>query len=481
MKHLIRIIVAVATLLAVGLMTFYSQPYRAAAMQAGNIVYLPQIFHNSVSQSNIRTVNAPYIQSANIVEDKAYEMSLFWFGKVRQDTNYADVRVGYNDEALWIHTASIDRRLWYNGSPNTTSLETWDAVTLLIHIDGDTPSLIPTTQSYRFVSQLRFWEGDAGYQKSYRGNGTQWAAQNITFTTIEGWRGNAPNDTDDDHGWTMSFKIPFSSLGLAAKPQTGTTWRIGVMLHDRDVEAGPALTDQVWPELLNRQSPATWGVVRFGLPTFSTPDVTNLQTTTIRHNLNGQIVTDAAAGGGSVCGEGMEVWSQWAEKNYAGYTYFNIQNQMDVSEWPCFSKYYITFPLNSIPAGKTIRSAKLVLYEFGGSDPSQAYPSIIHIFRINQDWSETTLNWNNAPYALEDVSKDWVGVYDRPFEWPGDPYDWDVSRAVAMAYQEKTALRLVIYSTDTAMHSGKYFFSSDTDNGNAIARPTLTIEWGDPR
>jgi len=26
----------------------------------------------------------------------------------------------------------------------------------------------------------------------------------------------------------------------------------------------------------------------------------------------------------------------------------NVQNQSDISDWPCFSKYYVTFPLDAV-------------------------------------------------------------------------------------------------------------------------------------
>jgi hypothetical protein len=302
--------------------------------------------------------------------------------------------------------------------------------------------------------------------------------KNIPFSTVPGWRGNSPNDNIDDRGWAMTFKIPFTSLGMAGKPASGTNWRLGVVLHDRDAQSGQTLPDQFWPELANPQSPVSWGILHFGLPSFTQPVVTNMQTSTIRNRLNGAVVPDVAAGGGTLCGGYLDIWTQWGEANYADQTYLNIQNQVDVADFPCFSKYYVTFPLSSIPAGKTIRSAKLILYEFGGSDPTQAKPSFIQVFRIGQDWNETTLNWNNAPLAVENVSQAWIPVYNKPYKWPGDPYEWDVSRSVSQAYESGTPLRLVLYSADGDYHSGKYFVASNTDDGNAVARPTLIIEWG---
>ncbi|MBE0696989.1 MAG: hypothetical protein IH586_08695, partial [Anaerolineaceae bacterium] len=311
MHKLIRAIITAVTLFSIGIVPNGDHPANAAVTLAGGNIYLPQIFNNAVNLSNIRTVNVPYFQVTSVTESKFEEMGIFWFGKVRPDINYTDVRIGYNDEALWVYTASIDRRLWYNTSSNGNNLESWDAATLLLHVDGSTQPMYPLTQSYRFVSQFHSWEGSSNYQKAYRGDGVQWVAQNLPFITLPGWRGNAINDNLDDKGWVMTFKIPFTSLGMNGKPPAGTIWRLGIMTHDRDTEAGPALTDQVWPELLNRQSPASWGILRFGLPDYSRPNVSNMQTTMIRHRLNGAVVPDTDAGGYANCGGSLDYWTEW--------------------------------------------------------------------------------------------------------------------------------------------------------------------------
>jgi hypothetical protein len=97
------------------------------------------------------------------------------------------------------------------------------------------------------------------------------------------------------------------------------------------------------------------------------------------------------------------------------------------------------------------------------------------------DWNETTIAWNNAPLALQNLGRSWVNPAAPPFPgWPGVPYSWDVSGAVAEAYSHGEPLRLAMYSADWAMNSGKYFSSSDTEDWNAAARPTLQVTWGDP-
>ncbi len=457
-------------------------PARVLAQEGEKKVFLPFIKSNSNPPENKPAVNLPYIPVTDVTKEKFREMAIFWFGEVRQDTNYTDVRVAYNDEAVFVYTSTFDKRVWYKEKSNGSDLENWDTVALMLHLDGSSQAPLPTRQSFRFVSQFRHWEEPDNYHHSYRGDGTRWVSQSVSFADDAGWRGGGLNDnTENEKGWTMAYKIPFTSLGLPGKPSDGTLWRMAVTMYDRDNPTGSMTETQRWPDGNNENSPASWGSIRFGLPSYNPPAVSDVQVTAIRHKLNGAVVPDAAVGGGMTCGSGIDHWSDWGEENYAHQENFNIQNQKDVSDWPCFSKYYVTFPLNLIPPGKAIRSARLVMHEFGGSDPSQAKASVIQVMRVTQDWDEATLSWNNAPQVLENVSRAWVQPFGtKKIVWPGDRYEWDVSRAVAQAYQEGVPLRLALYSADSAMHSGKYFVSSDTGDWNAEGRPTLIVEWGIP-
>jgi hypothetical protein len=223
------------------------------------------------------------------------------------------------------------------------------------------------------------------------------------------------------------------------------------------------------------------------LPDYSPEPATSEEAITLRHKLNGISVPDAAVGGttGNLCpGDENFIWSEWGNLNFANSADFNIQNQSDVADWPCFAKYYVTFPLDRLPDDKVIISATVTLHQFGGSgDPGQASPSLIQISLVNESWNETTLTWNNAPMAQENVSQAWadpVTGCGGTVPWPCFPRKWDVSRGTAMAYEAGMPLRLVFYEADSDYHSGKHFTSSNTGDWNAEGRPTLDIRLGDP-
>jgi len=192
-------------------------------------------------------------------------------------------------------------------------------------------------------------------------------------------------------------------------------------------------------------------------------------------------VSDAMVGGGSTCGEGLDFFNEWGAATYAHSTHLVVQNQGDVADWPCFSKFYLEFPLDALPDGRAVLGATLTVYQFGGSDPSQALRSLVQVSTVADAWDEETVTWNNAPLAVENVAQSWVDPIPSPgLPWPGAPRTWNLTAATAEAYASgRHVLRLVLYSADGAYHSGKYFTASETGDWNATGRPALEVVMGD--
>lgn len=427
----------------------------------------------------LRRVNVPYF--ANGV--RYSEMAIFWFGHLDSANNFVDVRVGSDDRNLRVEFNVYDRYLWYDPTPDQQTLTAWDAGTLYLDVDGDGDSL-PGEDDYRFEGQLNWWESGDQWQATYRGDGAGWSAASVPITVTSGWNGNAPNDMQDDRGWVLRFLIPFESLGLTGPPAAGTVWRMGVAVHDRDDQGGTPIGDKSWPETFDAQRPESWGELHFGLPGYDPPTVVNGDSAVIRQGLNNTTVMDAAVGGtiGNLCpGSPNIIWYQWANANFAGANRVNIAAVGIISDWPCHSKYYVTFPLDAVPAGRAVVSATLMMHKMGGSDITLAKPSLIQAFTIAEPWDEATLTWNNAPLAAENVARTWVEPVKTEYPTlPGEPAVWDVSRAAADAYAAGQPLRLALYEADWALHSSKYFLASDEEDYYAEGRPTLRVAWGEP-
>jgi hypothetical protein len=421
----------------------------------------------------------PVLKKANVYE----QMAIFWYGKVTQSDAYSDVRIAYDDTGISVIVATFDRLLWQSSNPTPASLTNWDAVSLFLRMDG-ADSAAPDDKAFRIDLAYNFSDKDPKSRAVYRGNGSDWAPINAAIETQTIYRGdNPPNSGGESRGWVAIIRIPFSSLGVS-RPAMGTIWRMGMRTYNRAAQPPAPISVTTWPENMQPAAPATWGVLRFGLPSLLGTASTAAGTVSIRRGLNNAQVIDANVGGYTVCGGNPATfWTEWGERTWSFYNIersdFNVQNQSDVADWPCFAKYYTVFPLQQVPAGKIIRSATLTLHQFGNAQPQDAKPSLLQVMTIDRDFDPNTVNWNNAPMALENVGRGWVDVLMSSAPPPGAPRTFDLSYAVAQAYAAGQPLRLVIYSASNDYHSGKYFVSSGTGDWNARGRPTLTIEWGD--
>ena len=111
-----------------------------------------------------------------------------------------------------MHVQAFDRRLWYDTSPSASDLTAWDSATLYLDTDGNVGT-VPDASTYRFDAQLVWWEPRGPYQAAYQGNGSGFVQATLPFTTTSGWRGNVPNDDEDDRGWTLDYQDPLPEPG----------------------------------------------------------------------------------------------------------------------------------------------------------------------------------------------------------------------------------------------------------------------------
>lgn len=465
---------------------------------ANTTLYLPALSNRAVT-GNVtnypplpRAVNVPYV--ADLIDaqggiQKLPEMAIFWYGQVQDTQNYTDVRIATDNTHLVVYIASFDRHTWYDTSPSTADLTSWDSATLYLNTTGLVGGLSGAT--YRFTAQLNNGEAVSSAAKlSERGTSGSWSAASVPFEAFAAWRGQNVNNADDDRGWVITFRIPFASLGLSRPVDGAAPWGLAVVSHDRD--NGGVQPDTYWPETFRGNDASTWGGLRWGQPSYSPPASTVGGSVTVRDGVNGVTVPDADIGGvaaNQCSGDTNFIWNQWGSTNYGDEPNINVQNQSDVADWPCFAKTYLTFPLGQVPAGKVIRSATLQLHQFGGSGTASngqaGADAFVQVFRIGNDWNESTLTWNNAPLPIENHGGSWMGQVvgcgaPGGIAWPCVQRDWDVTRLVAESYAAGEPARIGLYSADSDYSTGKYFTASEVGDWNVAGRPALVIEWGNP-
>jgi len=478
-----------------------SLPVAATEMSALSLP-APFPFNPGAQATSTRSVNAPYFSG----DLDWSQTAIFWLGQNEQGDpptrNYTDVRVGYGTDALQIRATVADYYLWYDENANSSSdLTQYDAVALYLDTTGDRAST-PQLDDYRFLIGARFWEDVNNYVRLARGNGsgwntfwtppTDWSAQSVMS-----WSCNpGPNDNECglDFGLTAIFTIPWETLGLSGKPADGTRWSLGVQVYDRDQSSGAPLAPETWPETFSDSNPSTWGTLTFNAPAYEPPAAPLEGTTTIRRATESDtsVVQDAWVGGGAWCSGGHH---GGADTNHGGLnpdgsvkeSELFAGSEVAVTHLPCFNKSLLRFYLDDVPPDKVILSATLTLHHWGNSgdpnatkDEDRAHDSYVWLYSVSDPWSEMEITWNSAPLAQKNLDVVRIPPVSSHPGWPGIPYTWDATEAVAAAYAMGQPVSLALYDSASQRNTTKYFLSSETGDWNAQGRPTLTITWGRP-
>jgi hypothetical protein len=98
--------------------SFNDETLPPGGLQTDREIYLPFLSRArtiafTTESPVVPRVNAPYFEG-----DIRYpETAVIWFGKVTPTENYAQVRVGYNQQELSINLAAFDRQQWYDTDP----------------------------------------------------------------------------------------------------------------------------------------------------------------------------------------------------------------------------------------------------------------------------------------------------------------------------------------------------------------------------
>jgi hypothetical protein len=447
----------------------------------------------------------------------------FWFGRVDSRNNYTEGRVGYSDELLMLRFAVFDQKI-YDDCPDVNTGD-WDSITLLFDLDGSADKTALDERSYRIDAQA----GRHGTNVNvlYRGSAGGWQRQNTSvgsdpeaapdgLNVQKAYRGA---ERDQSRGWANTFYLGWKALGFTGAPLSTAaerTLRVAVISYDRDDANGSLRGEpQGWPSAaVDQENPSTWGTFELlpahylswnesgAGPAVPKPAYAigyepkpfvqgSEQTVKIRHGLGDVVVENAAVGSsGVLCsgddsynfGDGVESFGGNTERSY-----FHVQNQEDFADWPCFAKIYVKFPLASVPANKTLVSARLVLHHAmptsGGDEGARSLIQAFPVANTLQDgttsWTGANITWNNAPWPFENAAGVWGDRAGQELGWDKLPeWSWDVSRAVSrMLEAGQTHASFALSSADQEYHTGKQFVHSADfpDWGDQDQRPRLDV------
>lgn len=456
----------------------------------------------------------------------------FWFGRVTTRDNAVDGRVTWTDEGLLVRAAVYDREIWDEAGA-TDDLSEWDSLTLLIDLDGerDDKSAIDG-RSLRIDAQAARHGTDRS--KVWRGERGAWTPANITPTALtatrdsgavaieKGYRGG---DREQSRGWHVLFFVGWRALGLSGPPAEGQRiLRFAMRAFDRDDRAGTRRgAEQTLPSPLARDAPPNaWGRIELlstsarswdesGASAGRSASAYSLSAPMVRVRagsermisiregamINGRPVNveNAAVGASeTLCsgddaynfGEGARSWG-----GNVGRDYFHVQQQADYSDWPCFARAYVRFPLRAMIGDAVVVSAQLVLHHkqptSGGGEGERSLVHAVHVGNTLRGdstlWTEANLQWNNAPLPIENLAGVWgdrTGVTQTGWErLPA--WRWDVTRAVRRARDEDW-ISFALQPTDSEYHTGKEFVRSEDfpDWGDPTQRPRLDLVLADP-
>jgi len=190
----------------------------------------------SAASGTERRIDIPYFNSSPVAFNQT---AIFWFGKIDSSHVYADVRVGYNNTELYIDLRIVDNYLWYDTNKQAPNLDAGDNASVYLNIENN-GTLAPT--AYKFQTAVSGPQQWNTYEKTYTKKGAAWTLANMPFSYAYWWRAQGFNGTEGA-GWSSTYHIPFSSLGLSKAPSQGTVWKLGVRLHNPGNAANTPMPD----------------------------------------------------------------------------------------------------------------------------------------------------------------------------------------------------------------------------------------------
>ena len=166
-----------------------------------------------------------------------------------------------------------------------------------------------------------------------------------------------------------------------------------------------------------------------------------------------------------------EVNSYYPDKNYGDNDEIRVGTEIEDKTWAKMDwRSYLKFDLSKdIPSGSRIDSAHLSLFtHFGGEngaqrgvEPWEQYGDEnvrIAAKKVEEDWTEDTINWNNAPSMGATIFTDIISEKDD------QRYEWDITSYVREEWAGDNVVSIGLVSQEEGQNKFVPFITKETEH-----------------
>lgn len=140
-----------------------------------------------------------------------------------------------------------------------------------------------------------------------------------------------------------------------------------------------------------------------------------------------------------------------------------------------YGRFLINFPLDTIPSGSQILSAKLYLFGYPENYPSFAMPqgntgdNMLLVQRVTESWDESTVTWNNQPAS---TNVDQIELPASTSIWNYHVLEADITTLINQCYTSNNFGLLVKLKTEENFRSIGFLSNEYAD---VTKRPMLLV------
>ncbi|MBN2015237.1 DNRLRE domain-containing protein [Candidatus Dojkabacteria bacterium] len=164
------------------------------------------------------------------------------------------------------------------------------------------------------------------------------------------------------------------------------------------------------------------------------------------------------------------------EKNYGSWNDMTVGRSWNLGNYFSNSYAYIKFDLSMLSSQSIIESAYLEVYQYVRSDYASG-DYLVNVAKVNQDWSEMNVNWNNKPDFSGIYAQSWISGGAGQWFNPPQKYTFDVTNLVREWVQGISNYGLVLYKDQGNV--GGFWCTRNYNNSTCFesSQPRLVVNY----